>query len=236
MAYFPLYVDIENQKCVVVGGGKVAAGKIRQLAAFGADITVIAPEVCGEVCALARQPGILLRQRRFAAADIAGAALVVAATDDEAVNRQVSALCGRAKIPVNVVDEKELCSFYFPAIVRRGDVVVAVSTGGESPALAARLRKELEACVPERCGRAAETLGAIRETVKAQVPQASARKRVFERLLDRFLAQDALAEEDVRAAIEEELRVVVEEELRGAIGEELRGAAAPEGGGKEKEE
>ncbi len=218
MAYFPLYVDIENQKCVVVGGGKVAAGKIRQLAAFGADITVIAPEACGEVCALARQPGILLRQRRFAAADIAGAALVVAATDDEAVNRQVSALCGRAKIPVNVVDEKELCSFYFPAIVRRGDVVV--STGGESPALAARLRKELETCVPERCGRAAETLGAIRETVKAQVPQASARKRVFERLLDRFLAQDALSEADVRGVVEEELRA----------------AAAPEGAGKEKEE
>lgn len=229
MAYFPLYVDIENKKCVVVGGGRIAAGKIRQLASFGADITVVAPAVCGEVRALAKEPGILLRQQHFAAEDIADAALVVAATDDGEVNRLVSALCREAKIPVNVVDEKELCSFYFPAIVHRGDVVVAVSTGGDSPALAARLRRELETCVPERYGMAAETLGAFRETVKAQVPQAAARKRVFERLLELFLARDALSDEEVRAVIAEETGIKGEERdskagKKGIKGEEGHGS------------
>lgn len=204
MAYFPMFVDLTDKKCIVVGGGTVAAGKIRQLASFGADVTVIAPEVGDAVRALAKQPGVSALFRPFEEKDIEGAALVVAATDDAAVNRQVSKLCKAAKIPVNVADEKELCSFYFPAIVRRGDVVAAVSTGGNSPALSAHLRRELEECVPERYGRAAETLGMYRETVKGAVPDAAARRRVFERMLARFLAQDGLSMEEAETIIAEE--------------------------------
>lgn len=204
MAYFPMYIELTDRKCLVVGGGNVAAGKIRQLVSFGAAVTVIAPEIGDEVRALAKERGVSLQIRPFEKRDIEGVALAVAATDDESVNRQVSTLCKAAGIPVNVADDKELCSFYFPAIVRRKDVVTAVSTGGNSPALAAYLRRELETHIPERYGRAAETLGAYREAVKDAVPDSAARRRVFERMLARYLAQDGLSAEEVKSIIEEE--------------------------------
>ena len=211
MAYFPLYIDIGQKKCVVVGGGQVAAGKIRQLSSFGAAVTVVAPAVCEEVrSAIARsatfRTEISLQMRTFLPEDIDGAALVVAAADDAAVNREVSACCKAAGILVNVVDEKELCSFYFPAIVRRGDVVVGMSTGGNSPALAARIRRELERSLPEDVGRAAEWLGKFREQVKQQVQGIPARKRVFERLLDLVWARGELSADEVNDVIAEETR------------------------------
>lgn len=241
MAYFPLYIDIEGQPCTVVGGGNIAAGKVRCLLEFGAAVTVIAPEVTAELRLLAEAGRIVLREESFVPgnwedcmaptgerqkegrtaaaaqeqlAQIEGSTLVVAATDDAAVNASVSRFCKKRHIPVNVVDEKELCSFYFPSIVKRGDVVAAISTGGSSPALAARLRRELETQIPDSYGRAAKQLGACREYVHEQVTDAGQRKRVFEELLACALdREEADSAEDMlsREIIDRVIAQVVED-------------------------
>lgn len=195
MAYFPLYIELENKKCIVVGGGKVAAGKVRQLLSFGGNVTVIAPELAGELAQLAAEGQIVWKQGVFPMEevkeeDFADCALVVAATDQKDVNARVSKLCRIHGIPVNVVDVKELCTFFFPAIVKRQDVVVAVSTSGKSPALAARLRRELETEIPESYGMAADILGACREEVLERVPDIRERKRLFEALLTQLLGEE----------------------------------------------
>ncbi len=201
MAYFPMYIDLEGKPCTVVGGGTIAAGKARWLLEFGASVTIVAPEVTGELAMWAEAGRITLFGERVQVQGEPGqgcmakplrellerSVLVVAATDDAAVNVCVSRFCGERHIPVNVADERELCSFYFPAIVKRGDVVVAVSTGGESPALAAHLRRELEEKVPEDAGSLAKELGACREYVHACVADAGQRKQVFEELLGQMI-------------------------------------------------
>lgn len=211
MAYFPLYIDIGEKTCVVVGGGRIATGKVRQLLEFGAEVTVVAPEVTEEIRKLADAGKITLKQRDVLAekeaavrALIEDSTLVVAATDQAPVNISISELCKEMHIPVNVVDEKELCTFFFPAIVKREDVVVAVSTGGTSPALAAKLRRELETAVPEEYGRAAAVMGTYREYVKKRVPDIRDRKRVYEVLLVHVLAGEEIKEKDVRQIIEEQ--------------------------------
>lgn len=194
MAYFPIYIELEGKRCIVVGGGNVAAGKVRQLLAFAAKVEVIAPELTPELERLAAEEQITWKQMSFPQdesgdAFLCDCALVVAATDQREVNVRVSKLCRAHGIPVNVVDVKELCTFYFPAIVKRGDVVVGISTGGKSPALAARIRRELEAALPENYGTAADILGACREEVLARVPDGRERRKLFEGLLAQLLGE-----------------------------------------------
>lgn len=204
MAYFPLYIDIGEKTCVVVGGGAVATGKVRQLLEFGAEVTVVAPEVTEEIRELADAGKITLKQRDVLAeketevrALIEDSTLVVAATNQAPVNISISELCKELHISVNVVDEKELCTFFFPAIVKREDVVVAVSTGGTSPALAAKLRRELETAVPEEYGRVAAVMGTYREYIKKSVPDIRDRKKVFETLLSLAMREGEVRREDV---------------------------------------
>lgn len=192
MAYFPLYIDLEQKECIVIGGGRIAEGKVRQLRAFGAAVCVISPEVTETLRKMAERGEIRWLCESFPIGEewekmLAGCTLVVAATNRNDVNREVSASCRQAGVPVNVVDVKELCTFFFPAIVRREDVVVGISTGGQSPALAARIRRELETAIPESYGRAAELLGACREEILARVPDAAERKKLFEEMLAELL-------------------------------------------------
>lgn len=200
MAYFPIYIELERKKCIVVGGGKVAAGKVRQLLAFGAKVWVISPELTPELRQLVPSRQIIWKQMTFPQDEsgsglIADCALVVAATNQQEVNVRVSGLCRAQGVPVNVVDVKELCTFYFPAIVKRGDVVVGISTGGKSPALAARIRRELETALPDSYGTAADILGACREEILRRVPDGKERKKLFELLLSYLLdGENALGE------------------------------------------
>ena len=216
MAYFPMYVDIEQKMCIVVGGGSIATGKVAQLLEFGAAVTVIAPDVTEQLKALVQAGSItwypyafsqgsgeILENDHKVLAMIQSSTLVVAATNVPEVNQYVSMLCKKHRIPVNVVDEKELCTFFFPAIVKRDEVVVSVSTSGSSPALAAKLRRELETQVPEAYGKAAKSLGECREYVRAKVSDSRLRKKVFERLLAYALAEDTINEELLSAVIEE---------------------------------
>lgn len=134
-----------DRPAVVVGAGRIAARKIGDLLVAGARVTVIAPRVALEVEALGVEGRIHLRRRAYAADDLAGAAVVVAATDDPTVNARVSEDARRAGVPVNVVDEPALCTFTIPAVVRRGDLTLAVATEGQCPAFARAVREDLEA-------------------------------------------------------------------------------------------
>lgn len=171
---FPLFVSLTEKPCLVVGGGAVAKRKCETLLEYGAHVTVVAKTLCAEFRQLERD-GILrgdaflrLCARPFEPQDLEGCFLAFVATEDEALNREIVRLCRRKNILVNVADIPELCDFYFPALVRRGDVVVGISTGGRSPALAGALRRELDALLPESLGTCAQELGLVREEILAQ--------------------------------------------------------------------
>jgi siroheme synthase-like protein len=182
--YYPVMLDIEGARCLVVGAGEVAKRKIASLVACGADVFVIAPKATRELMGLARGGGITLLTGPFYAAYLAGASLVIAATDDPETNRLVSDEARRRGIPVNVVDQPELCSFIVPAVVERGPVTMSVSTGGASPALAKWLRRRLEEAVGPEVGELAALLGELRDEVKARHPGEPARRAVYEAILD----------------------------------------------------
>lgn len=184
MAYFPFMVDISGKKCLVAGGGRIAFHKVRILLDFDVQIKVVAEEVCGELAALREQTPLLeIFERGFQKTDIYGMDFVVAATDREDLNHDISVLCREAQIPVNAVDMKEDCDFIFPAIIRNGDVLAAVSTGGNSPASASYLKARIREQIPEYYGRMVDTLGTYREEIRERVPEAKGRKELFYRLL-----------------------------------------------------
>ena len=169
--HFPLFIDLESKPCLVVGAGKVAARKVGTLRAFGAEVTTVAPEACG---------------RGFADSDVEGMALVVAATDDRALNRRVADLCKARGIPVNAVDDPENCTFIFPAIVRKGPVVAAVSSGGACPVAAKMVRDRIERELDDGFIAEVEDLGRRRQDLKRDYPDPSERKRHCEEVLAKW--------------------------------------------------
>lgn len=210
MAYFPFMIDISNQICLVVGGGKIAFHKVKLLSGFDVHIKVVGTEICRELSELVEErriieqetveatgkqqekadietemkTGIELVQRKFRDSDLDGMDFVIAATDDEELNDHISDLCKQRKILVNVVDRKEACSFIFPAIIQEKDLLVAVSTGGHSPAAAAYVKKKIKNHIPKYYGEMIETLGEYREYVLEHVDTAKKRKEIFNKLLE----------------------------------------------------
>ena len=190
MAYFPFLTDINGMRCLVVGGGRIAVQKVKILLDFGVNIRVVAEEIGEELRGLQKQAasgekGCLTEiwERGFEKEDIFGMDFVIAATDHEELNHTVSKLCRECRIPVNAVDKKEDCDFIFPALIRKGDVVISVSTGGNSPAAAAFLKERLMGHIPEYYGGMVERLGEYREEIKEHVADAKKRKELFYRLL-----------------------------------------------------
>lgn len=165
---YPAILLLDGRLAVVIGGGHVAERKVRTLLDAGARVRVVAEDPTRGVEARAERNEIELLQRRYAPGDLAGAAAVVAATDDEEVNKAIYAEATENGIPVNVVDNVALCTFIAPSIVRRGDLVVAISTGGNAPALAVRIRERLEREFGEEYAAFLTLMGELRETV--QVP------------------------------------------------------------------
>ena len=176
--YFPVSLKVKDAPCLVVGGGRIASQKTRALVQAGARVTVVSPTL---VPSLKRLSPKHLR-RQFRETDVRGVFLVVAATDDPAVNRGVHLACVRHGILVNVVDVPELCTFIMPAIVRRGPVTLAVSTGGRSPGLAKAIRKDLERLYPRSLGRLARELGRARGRILRALPPSPARTRLLKGL------------------------------------------------------
>ncbi|MDH5209080.1 MAG: siroheme synthase CysG [Burkholderiaceae bacterium] len=183
MDYLPIFLDIAGQPCAVIGGGEVAARKVSLLREAGAQVTVTAPDLCEPLAALLSEGKIEHRAGVFTPEALKDAALVIAATDDRSVNAEVSQLARAQRLPVNVVDDPELCSFILPAIVDRSPVVVAVSTGGASPVLARLLRARLESLVPATYGQLADLARRFRDRARRALPQPARRpfwERVFQ--------------------------------------------------------
>ena len=185
MALLPITLDLAGRLCVVVGGGEVAGRKVRDALAAGGRARVVSPETVPELDALAAEGRIELRRARFSPECLKGAALAFVATDDEAVNEAAARAAKEAGIWVNVADRPALCDFHVPATVRRGDLLIAVSTSGKSPALAARVRRALEREFGPEYERLIAVLGELRETVarRAGLSQKE-RHAIYERVLD----------------------------------------------------
>ena len=189
MRYYPVYLDIINRNCLVVGGGGVATRKIRTLRACGALVTVISPAVTEEIHALFAQNQITLKLRPYQSKDLDGIFLVIGATDDESLNRAISRDAANAQILCNIADRPEVCNFILPSIVQRGDLVISVSTSGKSPAMAKSIRKTLETQFGPEYGDFLTLMGAIRRKLLAQAHEPEAHKHLFERLINEGLLE-----------------------------------------------
>jgi siroheme synthase-like protein len=178
---FPLFINLEGRFCLVAGGGAAAARKVQALLDFGAALTVVDPVPSDKIRSLEQRGRLSIRERPYGGpAEIAGAALVIAATNDRELNARVARDARAAAIPVNVADDPTLCSFFFPALVRRGDLVAGISTSGACPRLAARLREALEESWPENLGAALERLTEKRRWFRASLDPAERIRRLDE--------------------------------------------------------
>lgn len=207
MDYLPIFLRVENRPCLIVGGGEVAARKAESLLRAGARLTVVAPEIGPEVAALEKRGEIEYKQREFFPADLQGKALVIAATDNAALNHRVSDLAHDLYLPVNVVDQPDLCSFIMPSIVDRSPVIVAVSTGGASPVLARLIRSRLETLIPSAFGQLALLARDFRQQVKKRFKEPAGRRRFWEHVLDGPIAEMIFAgrTDAARRALRDEL-------------------------------
>src|SRR5919205_7590 len=189
MDVLPIMIRVAGRACAVVGGGAVAARKAALLARAGAAVTVISPELGPELRAEAAAGRVTHRARTFVPADLDGMALVIAATDDAAVNQSVFEAAEARNLPVNVVDQPHLCRFLMPAVIDRAPVLIAISTGGASPVLARRLRTRLESLIPARYGRLAALAERLRSRVAERLPDLGARRRFWDHVLDGPVAE-----------------------------------------------
>lgn len=165
--WYPVVLRLEGKPCLVVGGGRVALQKVSGLLGAGARVTVVAPECCEEIEALAERGTIELHRRKYSEGEVSRYFLAITATDDPRTNRQVYLDGERSNTLVNSADDPENCRFILPSRVVRGDLVLAVSTGGRSPAMAAYLRKKLESMFGEEWGVLTELLGEARDEMRA---------------------------------------------------------------------
>ncbi|MGE5508822.1 MAG: bifunctional precorrin-2 dehydrogenase/sirohydrochlorin ferrochelatase [Chitinophagales bacterium] len=180
--YYPVMLDLAGADCLVVGGGRVAERKVEGLLAAGARVTVVAPRVTDELAALAQAGRIQHARRPYAAGEVAGFRLVICATDDARLNAEVAAEARRKGLLVNVVDCAPESNFIVPAVLRRGDLVISVSTGGASPAQARRIRERMEQEFGPEWGPYLGLLEELRPHVIARWPAGLPREAVFQRL------------------------------------------------------
>jgi uroporphyrin-III C-methyltransferase/precorrin-2 dehydrogenase/sirohydrochlorin ferrochelatase len=199
MDYLPIFLRLQGQRCLVVGGGEVAARKVNSLIRAKGEVTVVSPELGTELSALAEAGRIGFVCKCFSPADLEGIHLVISATNQRTVNEAVAGAARARGIPVNVVDCPELCSFIFPALVDRYPVIIAVSTGGASPVLARLVRARLETALPAAYGRLAQLAEACRQRVKRAIPDATRRRRFWEATLQGGLAELIFAGQDAAA-------------------------------------
>ena len=185
MSLFPIFLKLTGRRSVVIGAGHLAESKITSLLAAEASVTVIAPEANEVIRELAASGEITLLSRPYREGDLAGAFLTVAATDVPAVNRAVFAEATANNVLCNAVDDPPFCDFYFPSVVRRGDLQIAISTAGNSPALAQQLRKELNEQLPLDLGNWLADLGNLRREVVAAEPLNEQRRLILHELAQR---------------------------------------------------
>jgi len=184
MSLYPVNLDISDLLCVIIGGGTVASRKIESLLPCGAQIRVVSPMVIKQIAERARAGMLDWQQKKYEQNDLSGAKLVFAATDSPIIQKQIVADADAAGILVNVIDMPESCNFQVPASFRRGGLLLTVATGGGSPALAARIRKELETSYGPEYGILVALMAAVRKEVVASSDNPDKHKQIFEKVLD----------------------------------------------------
>ena len=183
MDYFPLFLKVKGQTCLVVGAGEIAARKIELLIRAGGNIVVVATEIGNTVAAMQHSNPIVIRQKAFSHEDVDGMGLVVSATNCRTTNIEVSNVAHQRRIPVNVVDDPALCSFIFPAIIDRSPLLVAISSSGVSPVLTRLLRARIESAIPASFGLLVQLAEKFKLLVKQRIPQPSQRRIFWEKIL-----------------------------------------------------
>ena len=209
--YYPVFLDLKGKRVLVVGGGQVALRKVKSLLECGADVFVVAPEAVPELRQMALEGCIRWVNREYAEGDLEGAYLVISATDSQEVNRRVSADAHARGVFVNVVDDPELCSFIVPSVMRRGELVIAVSTGGSSPLFAKKVRQTLEQVIGPEYGEMAALLGRLRPYVRSVGATEAERVKIWEKVLA-SRAMELLREGRISEA-EEEARSCISSSL-----------------------
>ncbi|MDJ0782972.1 MAG: bifunctional precorrin-2 dehydrogenase/sirohydrochlorin ferrochelatase [Desulfosarcinaceae bacterium] len=204
MRYYPLCIDLDGRTCLVVGGGRVGARKVKRLLASGARVTVISPKMTADLEALGSHERLTLEKRPYSALDMKDAFLVFAATNDGALNRRIRQEAARQRILCNIADQPELCDFILPAVVNQGDLTLAITTAGSSPALAKRLRRQLASQFGPEYARLTALLGAIRRRLLAEGHDPDGHRQRFNALLDggllELLKENRTAEVDALLA------------------------------------
>lgn len=199
MGYFPFFVDVENQNCLVVGGGVVALRKIEKLLPFNPNITVVSPKVHKEILSI---ENINIIKRKFDFNDLKEKSFVITATDDKVLNKEIYNSCKENNIPVNTVDDKDNCSFIFPALARNNGVTVAISTSGKSPIYAKYLRKKIESLIRDSES-IVDNLSKYREKIKNEISLEENRKVAFEKLLEYSLSNESITDDLVGKIIKD---------------------------------
>ncbi len=185
MPVFPLFIDLKGRKCIIIGGGNVAARKVEILLQFGAHLVVISPGLIPELEAYKEKGAFIHIDRLYCDKDIEGAFLVIAATSDNEANERIYNAAVKLNIFVNVVDDPEKCTFIFPSVIKKDDLVIGVSTSGSFPMLSKTLRKKIENIVPMNFeGDLTGVLRQWRERAGSNIPDTEKRKEFMNRVLD----------------------------------------------------
>ena len=200
MNTFPLFFKLDNHKILIVGGGDVALRKADLLRRAGASITIVAPDICDELQALLQDDKHQLIFEHYNKTYMTGARIIIAGTDDEALNHQIHSDATALNIPVNVVDTPHLCDFIFPAIVDRNPIVIGISSNGKAPVLARLLRARLETLIPQGYGKLAKMAGDFRSEVKTKIPTLTGRRQFWERAFEGQVSELMFAGNETQAA------------------------------------
>ena len=182
--YYPIFLNLEGRRCLVVGAGKVAVRKVGSLIDAGARVEVLSPKANKEIESWADEGRISLNKKEFEPWDLEGFFLVIGATGDREVNRQIFKAAEDYGMLANIVDDPELCNFYLPAVVQRGEFQLAISTGGASPMLARRVREDLEGSFGSVFGELAKEMAVLRNWLREKVPDIEKRKVFWDYFVD----------------------------------------------------
>lgn len=226
MDYLPIFLDLKSKPVLLVGGGAIALRKARLLCRAGAMVEVVAPDIDAALEQLIGEHDGCVVVGDFKADDIDGKALVVAATDNQIINAEVSALCHARHLPVNVVDNPALCSFIMPSIVDRSPLMIAISSGGQSPVLARLLRSAIESMIPSAYGKLAEFVGRFRDVVKDKLGDERVRRHFWENVLEGPVGELVLAgkQSDAQTLLQQQLNTT---DPTGKVGEVYLVGAGP---------
>ncbi len=202
--YYPIYLEIDKKKCVVIGGGDVAYRKACGLKEAGGEITVISPEFCNNFLS---ETEMVLNKKKYEESDLNQAVIVIASTNDESVNKKIYTDAVKRSIPVNVVDQPKLCSFIVPSIVKSGDLRISISTGGSSPALSKNIRKSLEKQFGSEYADLIELLSRMRKLALSTIKDDNVRKRVLTSFAENEYLE--MIRKDGKSAVEDKMRDII---------------------------